>query len=387
MRANLVILARFVILIQVLGLQTQVDGSVTTDAQRFRAVAVTAKPLRLTPKLQERITSEPVTGGVAMTNVRVHTGRWEWNPQALLAVHNGEQARTIKQIEFAAAIYDRARREQVEQRSLAKEVAIKPGKTENVELTIIARLPSDNLILLEIRKVIFSDGTSWVADTEYVLSGDMSRIERKQIGSGSGTLVLAQTSDSAPTLNKALEKELLEMGEEDQKYRAEWQAKITKMPASSRINPSDPSMALMKKQEEVDKKNLRRLNEIIKQYGWPGRSLVGERASQAAFLILQHADLSHQQRYLLMLKEAASKGEAMPSDVAMLEDRVLVGEGKEQIYGTQVHFGPETEGRWELYPILDEQKVDERRAAVGLPPLAEYLKVFGVEYRPPKKKP
>jgi hypothetical protein len=180
MRANLLILARLVILIQVLGMQPSVDGSVTTDAQRFRAVAVTAKPLRFTPKIQERIASEPVTGGVAMTGVRVHTGRWEWNPQALLAIHNGEQARTIKQIEFSAAIYDRARREQVEQRSLSKEVAIKPGKTEDVELTIIARLPSDNLILLEIRKVIFSDGTSWVADTEYVLSGDMSRIERKQ---------------------------------------------------------------------------------------------------------------------------------------------------------------------------------------------------------------
>jgi hypothetical protein len=187
-------------------------------------------------------------------------------------------------------------------------------------------------------------------------------------------------------LNKALDKELLKMGESDQKYRAEWQDRMTKMPASSRIDPSDEFHALMKKQEEIDKKNLRRLNEIIKQHGWPGKSLVGERASHAAFLILQHADLSHQQRYLPVLKEAASKGEARPSDVAMLEDRVLVGEGKEQIYGTQLHFGPETGGRWELYPILDEEKVDERRAAVGLPPLAEYLKAFGVEYRPPKKK-
>jgi hypothetical protein len=205
-------------------------------------------------------------------------------------------------------------------------------------------------------------------------------------GSGCCTLVFAQSSDSTPTLNKALQKELVKMGEDDQKYRAEWQARMTKMPASSRTDPSNDSLALMKKQEEIDKKNLRRLNEIIKQHGWPGRSLVGERASQAAFLILQHADLSHQQRYLPMLKEAASRGEARPSDVAMLEDRVLVGEGKEQIYGTQLHFGPETEGRWELYPILDEEKVDERRAAVGLPPLAEYLKIFGVEYRPPKKK-
>ena len=180
MRAHLLIPSLLVILAQVLGLQPPVVASIRTDAPRFRAVAVTAKPLRFTPKLQDRLTSETVTGGVAMTAVRVHTGRWEWNPQALLAVHNGEQARSIKQIEFWATIYDKARRERIEQRSLSKEITIKAGKTEDVELTIIARLPSDNLILIEIRKVIFSDGTSWVADTEYVLSDDMSRIERKQ---------------------------------------------------------------------------------------------------------------------------------------------------------------------------------------------------------------
>ena len=180
MRADLVITSFLVILVQVLGLHPPVERAATTDAQRFRAVAVTAKPLRFTPKIQERLASEPVTGGVAMTAVRVHTGRWEWNPQALLAVHNGEQSRAVKQIEISATIYDKARRQQVEQRSLSKEVAIKPGKTEDVELTIIARLPSDNLILLEIRRVIFSDATSWVADTEYVMSDDMSRIERKQ---------------------------------------------------------------------------------------------------------------------------------------------------------------------------------------------------------------
>jgi hypothetical protein len=75
----------------------------------------------------------------------------------------------------------------------------------------------------------------------------------------------------------------------------------------------------------------------------------------------------------------------MRADAATLEDRVLVGEGKPQIYGTQVHFGPETGGRWELYPIVDEEHVDERRTRIGLPPMADYLKLFGLEYRPPKK--
>ena len=199
-------------------------------------------------------------------------------------------------------------------------------------------------------------------------------------------VTFSQSPDSSRTFNKALQKELLKMEKEDQKYRAEWQTKMIESPASSRINPSKNSAALMKKQAEIDKKNLHRLNDMIKQYGWPGKSLVGEKASRSAFFILQHADLSTQQRYLPLLKEAAIKQEASASDVAMLEDRVLVGEGKKQVYGTQLHFGPETSGRWELYPILDEESVDDRRAAVGLPPLAEYLKLFGLEYKPPKKK-
>jgi len=65
-----------------------------------------------------------------------------------------------------------------------------------------------------------------------------------------------------------------------------------------------------------------------------------------------------------------------------LEDRILMREGKKQIYGTQLHSGPKTNGKLELYPIDDEEHVDERRAIVGLQPLAEYLKQFGMEHKP-----
>ncbi len=37
-----------------------------------------------------------------------------------------------------------------------------------------------------------------------------------------------------------------------------------------------------------------------------------------------------------------------------------------------------------FHPIEDEINVDQRRAAVGLGPLAEYAKRFGFVYEPPK---
>jgi hypothetical protein len=47
----------------------------------------------------------------------------------------------------------------------------------------------------------------------------------------------------------------------------------------------------------VDQRNMARLAEIIDRFGWPGRSLVGDKASEAAFLILQHSTLDNQKRY------------------------------------------------------------------------------------------
>ena len=192
---------------------------------------------------------------------------------------------------------------------------------------------------------------------------------------------LAQVRGGDPTPREALQDELLRVGEEDQQYRAELQDNLIKMSNAGAPAPSEEVLALQKKQDEIDKRNLARLEEIVKQHGWPGRGLVGEEASMAAFLILQHADLTSQKKYFPLLKKAAAEGDARLADAAMLEDRILMREGKKQIYGTQVRSGPETGRKLELYPIEDELHVEERRAAVGLPPLADYLKLFGLEYK------
>jgi hypothetical protein len=197
---------------------------------------------------------------------------------------------------------------------------------------------------------------------------------------------VAQSTDNASKLKKGLEVELLKMGADDQKYRDVIEAEGIKMSLTGTSKASDEFIVAVKSQDEIDNRNMARLEEIIKQNGWPGKSLVGGEASKASFLILQHSDLAHQEKYLPLLKEAAKKGEARPADVAMLEDRVLVRKGKKQIFGTQIHSGPDTGGKMVLDPIEDEEHVDERRASVGLMPLKEYLKHFGMEYHPLRRK-
>jgi hypothetical protein len=58
----------------------------------------------------------------------------------------------------------------------------------------------------------------------------------------------------------------------------------------------------------------------------------------------------------------------------LLEDRILLREGKKQIYGSQVRRNEA--GEWEAHSLEDPERVDERRASVGLPPLAQYLAGF-----------
>jgi hypothetical protein len=121
----------------------------------------------------------------------------------------------------------------------------------------------------------------------------------------------------------------------------------------------------------------------VKRSGWPGVKLVGLAGADAAFLIVDHAPLAVQKKYLPALQKATGQRDAVPMWAAMLDDRVRTSEGRPQRYGTQVHKEPGwTE--WRLYPIEDEIHVDDRRAAVGFEPLADYLKDFGIVYKPPR---
>jgi hypothetical protein len=117
----------------------------------------------------------------------------------------------------------------------------------------------------------------------------------------------------------------------------------------------------------------KRLQRIVERHGWPGVQHVGIFGAQAAWLIAQHADLEpdFQSRCLELLRQAVATGDAQPQHLAYLEDRVRVNRDRPQLYGTQCRL---VDGALQPAPIEDESNVDARRAALGLGPLADYLR-------------
>lgn len=123
----------------------------------------------------------------------------------------------------------------------------------------------------------------------------------------------------------------------------------------------------------VDSAHTERLRALIDAYGWPGTSDVGEDGANAAWLLLQHTpDTVFQREAAELMAAAAERGEASRRSLALLVDRVLIGQGVPQRYGTQFMF---VEGGIEFHPIEDPEFVDERRAEVGLPPIEVYRRM------------
>ncbi len=130
----------------------------------------------------------------------------------------------------------------------------------------------------------------------------------------------------------------------------------------------------------IDVANTQRMKEVVVQMGCPTRSKVGRRASEMAWLLVQHADHDRAfQQTCLALMKAQAAGEVSPANIAYLEDRVRVGEGRPQVYGTQ--FYADEAGKVGPRPIEDPDHVDARRKAVGLQPLSDYAREVEQSYK------
>jgi hypothetical protein len=138
--------------------------------------------------------------------------------------------------------------------------------------------------------------------------------------------------------------------------------------------------------DELDHENTDWLRSVVEHRGWPLSSVVGVDGAHAAWLLAQHADYdpAFQRRCLELMAAAVADGQASLSDYAYLTDRVLVGEGKPQRYGTQFTQSGDS---WEPHRLEDPDRVDGRRAEVGLGTINEYAEQLRRAYGAPRGDP
>ena len=124
--------------------------------------------------------------------------------------------------------------------------------------------------------------------------------------------------------------------------------------------------------DEMDARHLQTLKTLLKGKPWFDPEKIGKFGEQDAWLIVLHAnhDLDFQEQVLVAIEPRALAGDFDGRRYAHLYDIVARAKGKPQRYGTKSLC---EDGRWVADVTEDPEAVDERRAQMGLPPLAEAL--------------
>lgn len=149
------------------------------------------------------------------------------------------------------------------------------------------------------------------------------------------------------------------------------------------VKPEEATGHYWKLQILADSTNLIFIENVFNKYGYPGKSLVGEPTNEAAWSVVQHSPKID--KYLPAIKTAAENKELPFRLYAMMLDRQLMYEGKEQIYGSQATSKPLRNGQkigYYVWPVKDAAGVNERRKQAGFDQTVEQnAKRLGFDYK------
>lgn len=153
----------------------------------------------------------------------------------------------------------------------------------------------------------------------------------------------ANSLDSIMALDQGIRKQLMEAMQTNEKIESSLYGEM------NRIDSSNQAWVINK----------------LHKYGWPEKSKIGDNAARAVFLVIQHAELSDIETYYPQLQALANRDEARPVHAAMMLDRMLMYQGKKQVYGTQSSSQLRQDGSWVVWPVENPESINERRKAVG----------------------
>lgn len=125
-----------------------------------------------------------------------------------------------------------------------------------------------------------------------------------------------------------------------------------------------------------DRQNQFYIASLLDQCGWPkGLSAI---ENNTIFLVIDHADTAYMSKYFPVLKKQADMGIVAKSDLATLQDRMLLRSGKKQVFGTQTVKNGQIVTVW---PIENPDDLDNRRKQMGLTPMSEYIELLKKNYQ------
>ena len=206
-------------------------------------------------------------------------------------------------------------------------------------------------------------------------------------------LPLAWNAAAQTRLNAGLKRELDSLYAVDQRWRAMlFDRRINRRPDSLAtalgVDKAYLSQYIGRRMQQTDSSNIGRVRAILKQYGYPGKALVGQPTNEAAWAVVQHSD--DITTYLPLIKKAATRGELPYYLYAQMLDRQLMRAGKPQRYGTQALgynvTNPATGRRTPqppfIWPIKDATGVNARRQKAGFTTTVEQnAAILGIPYR------
>lgn len=331
-----------------------VDRSRTTGARRFFIVlgAIAFAPMGAAaqrPAACDSVAPPVVSPQARVMRTAAPAGQAVYAPPG--SPHEDIIARGV-----CVALFDRAgglvvRGDSTDEHGLFAFDTLPPG-----EYVLVAGMPSLHLAAQPIR-----------------VPTDRSRLSATRL-----LVHLRSRADSRPSTvtlvsNPALRHELLDRLAQDQRVRYAMIAA-----GADHLSPE-----VLARIDSLAAANQARMRTIVAQHGWPRRDLVGMDGSEAAFILVQHAGHLFQRQMLPIVEGAYRSGDLSGQDLALLTDRVLVGDGKPQRYGTQaVPIEKWVNRRPVLQPIEDSVNVDRRRAALGLQPLQDYVDALKRMYIP-----
>ena len=165
---------------------------------------------------------------------------------------------------------------------------------------------------------------------------------------------------------------LCELHERDQQIRYKLISVQQAYIAEQRTELIDSIVMLVEEEERTDSLNRVAVDSLL-QNGWPEG--LSEQSNQTIWLIIDHAHVEYQERYLPLIEQQAVRGIISPSDYATLLDRVNVRRQRPQRFGTQTGYKQRDDEVFTfVYPIEDVDALDSLRLSVGLDSIHLYLR-------------